>query len=99
MNDTPCQLVVIVALLNLKKTFRYLSNSVIGSTDSRPDGDKADKPLEEPKCMFDRLGLGPPKARPECGIRRTPPWRIADGSSYLFSQGIYFKCRTVLFGV
>lgn len=59
------------------------SNSAIGSTDSRPDGDSADKPLDELKCMFERRGRGPPNARPECGIRRTPPWRIADGSSYI----------------
>lgn len=68
----------------------YLNNSAIGSTDSRPDGDNADKPLDELKCIFERLGLGPPNARPECGILLTPPCRIADGSSYIFGYGNLF---------
>lgn len=59
------------------------SNSAMGSTDSRPEGDSADRPPpDELKCILERLERGPPRARPECGIRRTPPCRIADGSSY-----------------
>lgn len=58
------------------------SNSAMGSTDSRPEGDSADRPPpDELKCILERLERGPPRARPECGIRRTPPCRIADGSS------------------
>lgn len=74
LNDNHCETI----------DFSYLNNSAIGSTDSRPDGDNADKPLDELKCIFDLLGLGPPNARPEWGILLTPPCRIADGSSYIF---------------
>lgn len=53
----------------------------MGSTDSRPDGDSVERAPDELKCMFERRDLWPPNARPECGIRRTPPCLIADGSS------------------
>lgn len=50
----------------------------MGSTDSRPEGDSVDRPPpDELKCMLDRLERGPPSVRPECGILRTPPCRIA----------------------
>lgn len=53
----------------------------MGSTDSRPDGDNADSPLDELKCILERRVRGPPKVRP--GMRRTPPpCRMAEGSSY-----------------
>lgn len=57
------------------------SSSAMGSTDSRPDGDNADSPLDELKCILERRVRGPPNVRP--GMRRTPPpWRMAEGSSY-----------------
>lgn len=58
------------------------NNSAIGSTASRPDGDRAEKPVVELKCIFDLRERGPPKALFECGILRIPPCLIADGSSY-----------------
>lgn len=57
-------------------------SSAIGSTESRPEGDNAESPPDELKCIFERLDRGPPRALPEWGIRLTPPCRIADGSSY-----------------
>uniref|UniRef100_A0A1A9V033 Uncharacterized protein n=1 Tax=Glossina austeni TaxID=7395 RepID=A0A1A9V033_GLOAU len=56
-------------------------SSAIRSTDSRPDGDNAETPLDELKCILDRHARGtPPIVRQ--GRRRTPPSRrIPEGSS------------------
>uniref|UniRef100_A0A1A9ZLM3 Uncharacterized protein n=1 Tax=Glossina pallidipes TaxID=7398 RepID=A0A1A9ZLM3_GLOPL len=56
-------------------------SSAIGSTDSRPGGDNAERSLDKLKCILDRRARGtPPIVRPK--IRRTPPpCRIAEGSS------------------
>uniref|UniRef100_A0A1A9VDC4 Uncharacterized protein n=1 Tax=Glossina austeni TaxID=7395 RepID=A0A1A9VDC4_GLOAU len=57
------------------------TSSPIGFTDSRPDGDNTERPLDELKCMLDRRAHStPPIVRP--GKQRTPPpRRIAEGSS------------------
>jgi hypothetical protein len=53
----------------------------MGST-SLLEGDKADNPPDELKCILERLARGTPDPpRDECGILLTPPWRETVGSS------------------